>query len=1246
MAMAQAGALRDENDEPIEIGSCIGFMLRVARSKEMARFLEHGDVAQHLREYWKDREWEQEPRSARYTHLDASSGMAQRKEALGKLGNARGSVPQAILNVGLFGEGTDCPALSAVSFIEPRESVVDVVQAVGRVMRLAPGKELGFIIVPIIIPDDTDAETYLSSHGRDGWKTLGQVLLALRGHDDRIEDRLKDLLTIYAPRPPDKIRTALGVIPKGQTRAIYCEHEGALAEADARLWDLFNGKNPQSLEGVVMWASASDHKWTAAAPAVFKTLRSVDGQPRTRQGATSRTGSGEGELDRAKTKARMKTLLKDKSGGGGKETRSVVGIWTSHGPRWYWHLGDGKTAVTNAAKEAAKGAEPERVGLKEIEQGQHWEANPEYLVVAKKLERRAYAHIERPETFTGNNGTVVYNHERTVERGLKLLDEIKEAAEECLDLSEANQLSVNLLEQSGIRTKRRDRDANMLEEVVREGARLLKDDDHEVLLNELFGFNKLTEPTKDRPREDSTVVAALRLIGALLLQARLEQTKQHEAWVRHGTAKIAEGADARIIDWVEDDWRSITKRNHRATIDPAWDIVARLKATDTKSGLCRALRYLARQAGDLAPRYAELGSDHIGAIWNKFMNDKRSDGAWFTRPPAAVLAAELALDMAEVPSWRDERVWKEFKTVDLACGSGTLLTAVLHAAKRRARAEGARKEELESMHKTMVEESIVGLDINETSLQLAGTQLTLGDSSLQYRRMQLLRMPYGMEHGRVHAGTLELLASQNVVASKLVQELLPNEEPLADTVGDHSQETADASHAVQGTRLVVMNPPFSSREKMGEKFRDIGLKARLRKRVDTLDSTLGMHDPEMNGIAGRNSTGPLYVAIAEHAIDKNGMLAMIAPSVLLTGTEAEMERKVLAERFHIETIVTSFDPGAPNFSVDTKINESLVLCRRRLTGEKGTPTRFVQLDAMPHNEEAARTLANSLRDLKGLAGRAAVGWWPEERMRAGDWSRGIWYSGKIAELGWELKSGKARTKAALVRLASEGREIYETGRQLRGRCRQATEAELHTSGRFAIFKGKGEDAQHRIEGVPDETWIAKQGDPEETEQHFTRLGGHVLVSAGQAMDTARLCALYSDQRRIGNSWMPVSGTGREYAKALAVWLNSTPGRIALMGGRGRKLVFPNFSTKHAAGLPVPTKSADASINGLADAYERTKNEQVGQYREGSGKARIAWDDAVVEHVLGEEWRDRIRELREELDMDPYVLGTELPEELT
>ena len=61
-------------------------------------------------------------------------------------------ITHGILNVGIFGEGVDAPALSAVGFLEARKSPVDVIQAVGRVMRRAEDKEMGYIICPILIP--------------------------------------------------------------------------------------------------------------------------------------------------------------------------------------------------------------------------------------------------------------------------------------------------------------------------------------------------------------------------------------------------------------------------------------------------------------------------------------------------------------------------------------------------------------------------------------------------------------------------------------------------------------------------------------------------------------------------------------------------------------------------------------------------------------------------------------------------------------------------------------------------------------------------------------------------------------------------------------------------------------------------------------------------------------------------------------------------------------------------------------
>ena len=82
-------------------------------------------------------------------------------------------------------EGIDVPALDAVLFLQPRKSQIDVVQAVGRVMRRAEGKKYGYIILPVVVPagDDPAAALDRSSAYAHVW----EVLQALRSHDERFE---------------------------------------------------------------------------------------------------------------------------------------------------------------------------------------------------------------------------------------------------------------------------------------------------------------------------------------------------------------------------------------------------------------------------------------------------------------------------------------------------------------------------------------------------------------------------------------------------------------------------------------------------------------------------------------------------------------------------------------------------------------------------------------------------------------------------------------------------------------------------------------------------------------------------------------------------------------------------------------------------------------------------------------------------------------------------------------------------
>ena len=101
------------------------------------------------------------------------------------------TVCRILSNARCLSEGIDVPALDAVIFYKPRKSHIDVVQAVGRVMRKAPEKKFGYVILPVAIPDDKDPAAALNDNER--FSNVWSVLNALRSHDDRFDSQINSI---------------------------------------------------------------------------------------------------------------------------------------------------------------------------------------------------------------------------------------------------------------------------------------------------------------------------------------------------------------------------------------------------------------------------------------------------------------------------------------------------------------------------------------------------------------------------------------------------------------------------------------------------------------------------------------------------------------------------------------------------------------------------------------------------------------------------------------------------------------------------------------------------------------------------------------------------------------------------------------------------------------------------------------------------------------------------------------------
>ena len=119
-------------------------------------------------------------------HVDGTYNATARNARLSWLkADTPDNTCRILSNARCLSEGVDVPALDAILFLHPRKSQIDVVQSVGRVMRRAEGKNMGYVILPIGVPAGVPAEEALNDNEK--YKVVWQILNALRAHDDRMD---------------------------------------------------------------------------------------------------------------------------------------------------------------------------------------------------------------------------------------------------------------------------------------------------------------------------------------------------------------------------------------------------------------------------------------------------------------------------------------------------------------------------------------------------------------------------------------------------------------------------------------------------------------------------------------------------------------------------------------------------------------------------------------------------------------------------------------------------------------------------------------------------------------------------------------------------------------------------------------------------------------------------------------------------------------------------------------------------
>ena len=754
--------------------------------------------------------------------------------------------------------------------------------------------------------------------------------------------------------------------------------------------------------------------------------------------------------------------------------------------------------------------------------------------------------------------------------------------------------------------------ADEIADAVRRASAVLQEEELEGSLAEAL---ELT-PENDGGAKGICTVAALMLCNACLLQRRLRDEPEMKTIMR--LDMVSGASNPREV--LEIAWVSILEKDYAPVFRPALAVLGALRGSKAVDD---AIRVVAECANRVADSLSDLGYDHAGPLYHRILGSAKSDGAFYTNNLSAIMLARLALSEGFI-DWSDPEAVTNLRIIDPACGTGTLLMAALQTVK--ARVAGSKEmsaEEHNALHKRLVEDVLCGLDINQHGIQLAACNMTLGAPTVDYERMNLVTMPHGPQgDAPPRAGSLEILtAAENARDLRAMTGPRRSLETLDATQVNESEEIRFPLHDLDA---VIMNAPFTDNRKRSRKFGAEAIKEMQRHELGIRD-TLQQRDQAAGRLITTNSIRTFFTPLAERLLHSgHSVLAKVLPVTACTGAAGIAERRFLAERFHIERIVTTHDPRRIAFSENTTIHECLLICRRWPEGDR-PPTEFVSLRRMPESAEEAVQIADAI-----AVGQARewgrIHLWPNDRVQAGDWTPVQWFDGTLADVALSLEANVLLEPAGLrFAIGPDGRRIQDAYEVCDG----------ETPGSVPGFHSVSGKLRRTMQGEPDVWYRAKANKVGLAERYFAKRS-RLLVPMRMNTVSGRLTGLWTDQPSFG-WWVPISVEDERSAKALAVWWNATPARLMLLNRRGKTLTYPTWQVAHLREIRIP-KPDNPAWDSLRAAFDRVCDKELLPMRQAEECAVRQIIDEAAAQALGVE-PEILGDWRRRLAAEPTITNT-------
>lgn len=402
---------------------------------------------------------------------------------------------------------------------------------------------------------------------------------------------------------------------------------------------------------------------------------------------------------------------------------------------------------------------------------------------------------------------------------------------------------------------------------------------------------------------------------------------------------------------------------------PIFDISKRILSTIPPAESKQLIEVLTRCADTLIEKQVTRSHDLTGSVFQKLIADRKFLAAYYTTPSAAALLVGLALNNTKAMphiNWDSAKSVSGIKIADFACGTGTLLSAAYARVSHLHELNGGNARDL---HVPMMSKGLVGCDVLPAAAHLTASMLSGVQPTVKYEDSSILTVPYGKtDDDQLALGSIDLLDKQGHFDALSI---------TSKSSGGTGQENVSTwGELVDGTfDFVIMNPPYvrdtgQEADKVGvanPMFAAFDVPDELQRKMSKKSKSL-TQGTTAHGNAGLAST---FFVVADRKVKPGGILALVMPLSLMSGTSWQATRDALTKNYSDLTFVTICGKGQhdSSFSADTGMGECLVTGVKNIAeptkdDSKLNKANFIILYKKPSSKIAASEIARQVKSLK------------------------------------------------------------------------------------------------------------------------------------------------------------------------------------------------------------------------------------------------------------------------------------------